>query len=156
MRYLLMACLALLWATAQASTTIYQLRMTTRPTPPPAPLPPVNQVLYTNEPLVLLDNGTYIPYYGYESLAAAGYGGGRIVPAPLVATAPGYVPVLIRPTAPPVMRLRWGHPGVIMEPDPHFYRYYTPQGPNFRTNGTAVYGVPNESTIYLYERHRRR
>ncbi|OPZ87333.1 MAG: hypothetical protein BWY76_00515 [bacterium ADurb.Bin429] len=141
MRFVLMFALALLWVTAQASSTIYQLRMTTRPTPPPAPLPPVNAVLPSAGPQVLYNDAGEYPYYGYHDL---------------VVNAPGYVPVLIRPTAPPVVRLRWGHPGVIMERDPHFYRYYSPRGPNFRTNGMPVYGVPNESSVYLFEFERAR
>ncbi|HOF88405.1 MAG TPA: hypothetical protein PLZ36_09925 [Armatimonadota bacterium] len=143
MRELLIFALALLWVAAQASSTIYQLRMTTRPAPPPAPLPPVSAVLPSAGPLVLYDDAGAYPYYGYHDL---------------VVSAPGYVPVLIRPTAPPVVRLRWNPhgPGVIMERDPHFYRYYSPRGPNFRTNGMPVYAMPNESAVYLFEFERPR
>lgn len=146
------------WGVAQASSVIYQLRMNLPETPPArAAQPPMCQVLPGSVVFVPAGEAGYLPYYGYEPLAAAGYGG-QIVSAPLLATAPGYVPTLIQPIAPPPMRLRWLHPGpgVIAEPDPHFYNYVLPQTPLFLTNGMAVYGVPNESATYLFEMERQR
>ncbi len=160
-RSVLIACVVL-GAAAFASTTLYSVEMTTRRTPErAAPLPPVNQVLYQHLPdgveLGPDVEAGYLPYYGYAPLAAAGYGG-RIVPAPLLASAPGYVPTLIRPVAPPAVELRMRHPGggVTIRPYTNIYTYYIPRSPLFRTNGTAVYGVPNESAVYLYNLERQR
>lgn len=155
----LLACLAL-GASAFAST-IYSVEMTTRPSPPREEARPLDQAWYPNDSGGVVFGpdveAGYLPYYGYEPLAAAGYGG-HIVPSPLLASAPGYVPTLIRPVAPPVMELRMRHPGggVTIRPYDNIYTYYIPQGPLFLTNGTAVYGVPNESSVYLFEQERQR
>jgi hypothetical protein len=130
MRHLFLAVIAGAWAAALAAT--FQFTMDLPATPRVAAPQPLGWV-YTEQ--------GYIPYYGNETIPY-GYGG-RIIPAPEIVSAPGYVPLMIRPVPPQPRHFRIHRGQIETWPADEIHRLPR-QGVQFQTDGYAVYGLPED------------